>query len=114
MLPVWIGSTLGMVVSDGLAIIVGKALGAKLPERAGRLARLRILRLRPLERAWKARLGFGVWLGDWLSAVTLMLAWYLRNARRRATQAITLPARSPFLCLSRLVLIDTSLPNARI
>lgn len=33
-IPVWLGSTLGMVLSDGLAIIVGQLLGAKLPERA--------------------------------------------------------------------------------
>jgi len=32
--PVWIGSTLGMVLSDGLAIWVGQALGKKLPERS--------------------------------------------------------------------------------
>ena len=32
--PVWIGSTLGMVLSDGLAIWVGHVLGKKLPERA--------------------------------------------------------------------------------
>ncbi len=32
-LPVWLGSTIGMVFSDGLAIVVGKVLGAKLPER---------------------------------------------------------------------------------
>ena len=29
---VWLGSTLGMVVADGLAIIVGKVVGARLPE----------------------------------------------------------------------------------
>ncbi len=29
----WLGSTLGMVASDGLAILVGKHLGARLPER---------------------------------------------------------------------------------
>ena len=33
-LPVWLGSTVGMVISDGLAIIVGKMLHAKLPEKA--------------------------------------------------------------------------------
>lgn len=33
-IPVWLGSTLGMVVADGLAIIVGLMLGKKLPERA--------------------------------------------------------------------------------
>lgn len=32
-IPVWLGSTLGMVISDGLAILVGKVLGARLPER---------------------------------------------------------------------------------
>ena len=31
-LPVWLGSTIGMVASDGLAIIAGKMLGARLPE----------------------------------------------------------------------------------
>lgn len=33
-IAVWLGSTLGMVLSDGLAIIVGQILGAKLPERS--------------------------------------------------------------------------------
>ncbi len=33
----WIGSTLGMVVADGLAIVVGRMLGARLPERAIRI-----------------------------------------------------------------------------
>lgn len=33
-IPVWLGSTVGMVLSDGLAIWLGQALGAKLPERA--------------------------------------------------------------------------------
>jgi Ca2+/H+ antiporter, TMEM165/GDT1 family len=33
-IPVWLGSSLGMVLSDGLAIIVGQLLGSKLPERA--------------------------------------------------------------------------------
>ncbi|NTU45327.1 MAG: TMEM165/GDT1 family protein [Chlorobiaceae bacterium] len=33
-IPVWIGSTIGMVISDGLAIIAGKMLGTRLPEKA--------------------------------------------------------------------------------
>jgi putative Ca2+/H+ antiporter (TMEM165/GDT1 family) len=33
-IPVWLGSSIGMVLSDGLAIIVGQALGKNLPERA--------------------------------------------------------------------------------
>jgi putative Ca2+/H+ antiporter (TMEM165/GDT1 family) len=32
-LGVWLGSTLGMVVADGIAIIVGKILGKRLPEK---------------------------------------------------------------------------------
>jgi Ca2+/H+ antiporter, TMEM165/GDT1 family len=30
----WVGSTLGMVAADALAIVVGRALGKRLPERA--------------------------------------------------------------------------------
>lgn len=30
---VWLGSTLGMVLSDGIAIVIGQMLGKKLPER---------------------------------------------------------------------------------
>jgi putative Ca2+/H+ antiporter (TMEM165/GDT1 family) len=34
----WAGSTLGMVTADALAIVVGQQLGARLPERAIKLA----------------------------------------------------------------------------
>jgi Ca2+/H+ antiporter, TMEM165/GDT1 family len=33
----WLGSTLGMVTADALAIVVGQQLGARLPERAIRI-----------------------------------------------------------------------------
>ena len=33
----WLGSTLGMVVADALAIVVGRMLGARLPEKAIRI-----------------------------------------------------------------------------
>lgn len=33
----WLGSTLGMVAADALAIVVGKALGDRLPEKAIRI-----------------------------------------------------------------------------
>jgi putative Ca2+/H+ antiporter (TMEM165/GDT1 family) len=36
-IPVWLGSTLGMVVADSLAILVGRILGKRLPERAVRV-----------------------------------------------------------------------------
>jgi putative Ca2+/H+ antiporter (TMEM165/GDT1 family) len=34
---VWLGSTLGMVAADALAIVVGRALGTRLPEQAIRI-----------------------------------------------------------------------------
>jgi putative Ca2+/H+ antiporter (TMEM165/GDT1 family) len=33
-LGTWLGSTLGMVAADAIAIVVGKQLGTRLPERA--------------------------------------------------------------------------------
>ncbi|MFJ6021448.1 TMEM165/GDT1 family protein [Nocardiopsis alba] len=36
-LPVWIGSTVGMVAADAIAIAIGAVLGKKLPERAIRI-----------------------------------------------------------------------------
>jgi putative Ca2+/H+ antiporter (TMEM165/GDT1 family) len=33
----WLGSTLGMVAADALAIVVGQQLGARLPERVVRI-----------------------------------------------------------------------------
>ena len=35
--PVWLGSSLGMVVADGIAILVGVLFGRRLPERAIKL-----------------------------------------------------------------------------
>ena len=32
--PVWLGSTLGMVIADGVAILIGAVAGRRLPERA--------------------------------------------------------------------------------
>lgn len=34
---VWLGSTVGMVAADGLAIVVGRQLGTRLPEKAIRI-----------------------------------------------------------------------------
>ena len=33
----WLGSTVGMVAADALAILIGAQLGARLPERAIRI-----------------------------------------------------------------------------
>lgn len=35
--PTWLGASLGMTVASGLAIVVGAALGARLPERMTRI-----------------------------------------------------------------------------
>ncbi|HEX2952026.1 MAG TPA: TMEM165/GDT1 family protein [Armatimonadota bacterium] len=89
LLPVWLGSTIGMVLSDGLAIIVGLLLGKRLPERAIQIGASIIF------------FGFGIystidgalklpWYG-WGSGsiiVLAMLAWFgmqLRNKSRIVT-----------------------------
>jgi Ca2+/H+ antiporter, TMEM165/GDT1 family len=47
----WIGSTLGMVAADALAIVVGRALGKRLPEKAIAYGASALFFL------------FGIWLG---------------------------------------------------
>jgi putative Ca2+/H+ antiporter (TMEM165/GDT1 family) len=59
--PVWLGSTLGMTVADGLAIIVGVVAGRRLPQRAIKLVAAVIF------------FGFGIWsLGSALLAMTVL------------------------------------------
>lgn len=48
-IPVWLGSSLGMVVADGIAILVGALFGRRLPERAIKLGAAAIF------------IGFGLW-----------------------------------------------------
>ena len=48
---VWVGSTIGMVAADALAIVVGRSLGARLPERAVALGAAGLFFV------------FGAWLG---------------------------------------------------
>ena len=47
----WLGSTLGMVAADALAIVVGRALGKRLPEKAIAYGAAALFFL------------FGIWLG---------------------------------------------------
>ena len=49
-LGTWLGATLGMVVADGLAIVLGRQLGQRLPERAVRIGAAALFAL------------FGAWL----------------------------------------------------
>jgi len=48
---VWLGSTVGMVAADGLAIVVGRALGRNVPEKAIRIGAAVLF------------FAFGAWLG---------------------------------------------------
>lgn len=65
---VWAGSTLGMVVSDGLAILLGRWLGKQLPEHAVKWG------------AGAIFLGFGSW-GAWVGGAELgWVAWTLGAA----------------------------------
>ena len=48
---VWLGSTVGMVAADGLAILVGRALGRNVPEKAIRIGAAVLF------------FAFGAWLG---------------------------------------------------
>lgn len=50
-LGTWIGSTLGMVAADALAIVVGRALGKRLPERTIAIGAAILF------------FAFGIWLG---------------------------------------------------
>lgn len=60
---VWAGSTIGMVVSDGLAILLGRWVGKQLPERAVKWG------------AGSIFLGFGAW-GAWAGGSNLgWVAW---------------------------------------
>lgn len=77
LIPVWIGSTLGMVVSDGLAIIVGQLLGKRLPERAMQIGATVIFFAFGLYSGINGALALPVY--GWMIAGVLilaMLAWY--------------------------------------
>lgn len=95
-IPVWLGSTFGMVLSDGLAIIVGQLLGAKLPERAIKVGAAFIF------------FGFGAFstiqgatklpaYGWAISAVTVasLILLYLYEARRAAALAARVTDPTP-------------------
>lgn len=65
---VWAGSTVGMVVSDALAILLGRWLGRQLPEKAVKWGASAIF------------LGFGAW-GAWMGGAELgWTAWALGAA----------------------------------
>ncbi|WP_083276075.1 TMEM165/GDT1 family protein [Pseudonocardia sp. HH130630-07] len=107
---VWLGSTLGMVAADALAIVVGRKLGQKLPERVisiGAAVMFFVFGAWLFVEAVPQVFGEDAWawffgaLGPWgtgglVVAVGLLVTacafWFRRRARRRAAVAGTAPA----------------------
>jgi putative Ca2+/H+ antiporter (TMEM165/GDT1 family) len=55
--PVWLGSSIGMVMADGLAVLVGKLLGKRLPERPIKYGAAAVFILSGLYTLWTAVYG---------------------------------------------------------
>lgn len=75
-LPVWIGSTLGMVLSDALAIMVGKMLGKNLPETTIRIGAGALFLVFGAYTMYLGGVAFspGIWVGG--GVVILLAAVY--------------------------------------
>jgi len=98
LIPVWLGSTLGMVVSDGLAIVVGQLLGKNLPERAIKIGAAAIFfgfGLYSGIQGARALPGYGWLLGAVLTSA--MVAWFMIQTRREqhAAEPLTLELAKP-------------------
>ncbi len=52
--PVWIGSTVGMVIADGLAVALGVYVGRQLPERPVKVAAAAVFIVTGLVTLWSA------------------------------------------------------------
>jgi putative Ca2+/H+ antiporter (TMEM165/GDT1 family) len=59
-IPVWLGSTLGMVIADGVAVVVGMVAGKRLPERAIQLGAAAIFILSGIVTIWGAFAGWSL------------------------------------------------------
>jgi putative Ca2+/H+ antiporter (TMEM165/GDT1 family) len=55
--PVWLGSSVGMVLADGLAVLVGKLLGKRLPERPIKYGAASVFIISGLYTLWAAGAG---------------------------------------------------------
>jgi putative Ca2+/H+ antiporter (TMEM165/GDT1 family) len=55
--PVWLGSSIGMVVADGLAVVVGKLLGKRLPEKPIKYGAAAVFIISGLYTLWTAVYG---------------------------------------------------------
>ncbi|HEY3297925.1 MAG TPA: TMEM165/GDT1 family protein [Armatimonadota bacterium] len=87
--PVWIGSTLGMVLSDGLAILVGQVLGKRLPERAIKVGASCIFFAFGAFSMWQG--GKLLPIAAWIGGVALLVLMYFlmfKANRQSATVAV--------------------------
>ncbi|MDF2822791.1 MAG: putative rane protein [Mycobacterium sp.] len=96
-LGVWIGSTLGMVVADGLAIVVGAVAGKHLPERTIQIAAAALFLLFGAFMLLDNTLtGTPVWLIGAISVtIVALLAAGLRALPERFRPAVLKPTDSP-------------------
>lgn len=87
--PVWLGSTLGMVFSDALAIAAGQILGARLPERAIKVSAAVIFFGFGLLSMYKG--GVGLPAPAWLVGallIALMLSLYIAAVRKNRVSPV--------------------------
>lgn len=71
-IAVWLGSTLGMVISDGLAIWIGAVLGARLPERLVKVGATFVFFAFGVLTVWQS--GLGAPYATWLTAAPCVAA----------------------------------------
>lgn len=87
LLQVWLGSTLGMVLSDGLAILVGSVLGKNLPERAIKIGASIVFFAFGLHGMFQGRTGIPA--AAWgVSAALTAVAVYLLFLRTNTTATV--------------------------
>ena len=98
LIPVWIGSTLGMVASDGLAIIVGQVLGKRLPERAIQIGAAVIFFGFGLYSGVKAVLELPLYaLAIALLLLIAMLVWYRLHILRGRRSMVKCASNEPVI-----------------
>jgi putative Ca2+/H+ antiporter (TMEM165/GDT1 family) len=83
-LPVWIGSTVGMVLSDGLAIVAGKMLGRQLPEKAIQTGAAIVFFLFGAFSMYQGGAAFPLHIWAVAFAVLLVAAWFFFRKPRPA------------------------------
>jgi Predicted membrane protein len=96
-IPVWLGSTAGMVFSDGLAILVGKVLGAKLPERMIQTGAALIFFGFGIYGTIDGglKLPFYAWIGGGLAILVLIYIFFRRRQPSGSKRETRRPAGEP-------------------